>query len=427
MASIALLFYNFPPTFGKVDVREFLHLFGLEVDRLGTRRGSVCAVVLLSTEAEVRLVIARLHQLLLGKYRLKVEYCDGKKKAKLARKSKIEATVGSEAAVKRQKAIESVLQRGAMQTFEGFPPSSILYQYPKISPATLDNIARELTSNGAFYYQVLHLMNKMNLKPPFAVQDEARNTNSASQENSSLLLEDEESELESELESDTENTGPTRKKVKLNSSLPLPKTMKVMNYAPDTQPQVVQNQPKPSKLKIHISGSFLTSAENESEQVVNATERPEDARVPVPTSEPSSCPPTDEPVDATGLTVEDILSNRIPEEQRASLNVFQNYAAGDPSGKLYIKNLAKQVTEQDLTQIYQLFHDKAVIQSIDVKLMKTGRMKGQAFVSFLPVDEDSPSEVKQFAKCIATALSATNGYILKDKPMVVSYAKNTKS
>lgn len=408
MASIALRFYNFPPAFGKVDVREFLHLFGLEADSLGTRRGSVCAVVLLSTEAEVRLVISRLHQLLLGKYRLKVEYCDGKKKAKVD-DGKNEATVGSEAAAKRQKAIESVLQRGAMQTFEGFPPSSILYQYPKISPATVDNIARELTSNKAFYYQVLHLMNKMNLRPPFAVQDEARNPNSEPQESSSLLPQsDEESELESELESDTENTGPTTKKVKLNSSLPLPKTMKVMNYAPDTQPAVPPNVPKTSKLKIHISGNFLNTAENESEPAAEATE---------PASERESVP----------ASVEDILSNRIPEEQRASLNVFQNYAAGDPSGKLYIKNLAKQVTEQDLMEIYQLFHDKAAIQAIDVKLMKTGRMKGQAFVSFLPVDEDSPSEAKQFAKCIATALSTTNGYILKNKPMVVSYAKNTKS
>ncbi|XP_049546797.1 RNA-binding region-containing protein 3 [Anopheles darlingi] len=416
MASIALLFYNFPPTFGKVDVQEFLHLFGLEANKLGTRRGSVCAVVLLSTEAEVRLVIARLHQLLLGKYRLKVEYCDGKKKAKLV-EGRSKATAGTEAAARSQKTIESILQRGAMQTFEAFPPTSILYQYPKISPATLDNISRELTSNGAFYYQVLHLMNKMNLKPPFS---------STTQEHSSELPQsDEESELESELESDTENTGPTRKKVKLNSSLPLPKTMKVMNFAPDTQPQVLHNQPKTTKLKIHISGNFLQE-NNETEQVPNPNERAEDVTASVAASEPPSCPATVEQVDATGLTVNDILSNRIPEEQRATLNVFQNYAAGDPSAKLYIKNLAKQVTEQDLTQIYQLFHDKTVIQGIDVKLMKTGRMKGQAFVSFLPVDADNLLESKQFAKCVATALSTTNGYILKDKPMVVSYAKNTK-
>lgn len=47
--------------------------------------------------------------------------------------------------------------------------------------------------------------------------------------------------------------------------------------------------------------------------------------------------------------------------------------------------------------------------------MQEGRMKGQAFVTFPTV-------------CEATiALKETNGYILKDKPMVVQFAKANKN
>lgn len=47
--------------------------------------------------------------------------------------------------------------------------------------------------------------------------------------------------------------------------------------------------------------------------------------------------------------------------------------------------------------------------------MQEGRMKGQAFVTF----QNEGQAIK--------ALLDTNGYILKDKPMVVQYAKAAKS
>jgi len=38
-----------------------------------------------------------------------------------------------------------------------------------------------------------------------------------------------------------------------------------------------------------------------------------------------------------------------------SLEVFNNYKAGDPSSRLYIKNLAKATKEKDLRFIYGRF------------------------------------------------------------------------
>lgn len=52
---------------------------------------------------------------------------------------------------------------------------------------------------------------------------------------------------------------------------------------------------------------------------------------------------------------------------------------------------------------------------LEVRLMQEGRMKGQAFVTF----QNEGQAIK--------ALLDTNGYILKDKPMVVQYAKAAKS
>lgn len=51
----------------------------------------------------------------------------------------------------------------------------------------------------------------------------------------------------------------------------------------------------------------------------------------------------------------------------------------------------------------------------DVRLLQEGRMKGQAFITLQNI-----SQAKQ-------ALKETNGYILKDKPMVVQFAKAVKS
>lgn len=47
----------------------------------------------------------------------------------------------------------------------------------------------------------------------------------------------------------------------------------------------------------------------------------------------------------------------------------------------------------------------------NIRLMQEGRMKGQAFVTLQTIEQ------------ARIALEETNGYILKDKPMVVQFAK----
>ncbi|XP_058065200.1 uncharacterized protein LOC131214881 [Anopheles bellator] len=248
-------------------------------------------------------------------------------------------------------------------------------------------------------------MNKMNLTPPFELQkgssENLQTLNLASHSLHSA------SDDESELESDTENI--SLKRLKPATSISLPRTMKVVNYDCPTEPLVCVKQQKVSKLEIHLSGTSVDSSRTpNSEETLKITS--------------GNCAPHSEsaPVTDGPRSLDDILQNRIPDEQRALLNVFQNYTPGEPSDKLYIKNLSKHVTEQDLKKIFDLFFEQDVLRVVDVKLMKTGRMKGQAFVSFVSVSADKADELK---KIVANVLSVTNGYILKDKPMVINLCK----
>uniref|UniRef100_A0A182LUM8 RRM domain-containing protein n=1 Tax=Anopheles culicifacies TaxID=139723 RepID=A0A182LUM8_9DIPT len=402
MASIALRIFNFPPMFTSVDVREFLHLFGLETVRFIKRRNTDGAIVTVDSESEARLVIARLHQLLIKTHRLKVEYSNENEPNLSTSTATKEPTVG--------KAIITPGEKCFPLGFEGFPPPHLSYRYPKSSPEILENITKELASNPALYYQTLHLMNKMNLRPPF----ESRQTMDAIPPvtpNESIQKHPQASwsEEESELESDTELDSARKAKATVNF---LKRTMKVVNY--DHSPAELQSVPKPqkkAKLEINISGASLTAPPirgNDSEDTLpSSTEQTPSSQEDIPK-----------------LSIEDVLSNRIPEDQRKALHVFQNYSPGEPTTKLYIKNLSKQVTEQDLIALFGIFFHDKLLKTIDVRLMKTGRMKGQAFITFVPVeaDEDSPDS-SRFQKCVDQALTTVNGYILKDKPVVVSYAK----
>lgn len=113
----------------------------------------------------------------------------------------------------------------------------------------------------------------------------------------------------------------------------------------------------------------------------------------------------------------DILDIRLSVDQLHSHPLFQNYNPGEPSNKLYIKNLAKDVDEDDLRKIYSRFTEPG--QSLDIRVMKTGRMKGQAFVCFNDPYMDDESGYSTVEK----ALRQTNGLIVKDKVIVVMYGK----
>ncbi|XP_033122411.1 RNA-binding region-containing protein 3-like [Anneissia japonica] len=117
------------------------------------------------------------------------------------------------------------------------------------------------------------------------------------------------------------------------------------------------------------------------------------------------------------ITSRQLRKNRVSSKEMESMSVFKRYNPGEPTTRLYIKNLSKQCEQKDLKFIYGRYVDwesKMDQDMFSIQLMTQGRMKGQAFVSL-------PSE---FAA--KKALRDTNGYLLQSKPMVVQFARSSK-
>ncbi|NWI39586.1 RBM40 protein, partial [Picathartes gymnocephalus] len=125
----------------------------------------------------------------------------------------------------------------------------------------------------------------------------------------------------------------------------------------------------------------------------------------------------DDEIPSEFISRKDLEKNRLSREDMEKYSVFKNYEPGDPNCRIYVKNLAKQVQEKDLKFIfgrYVDFQSEVERNMFDIRLMKEGRMKGQAFIGL-------PHE-----KAAAKALKEANGYVLFEKPMVVQFARSAR-
>uniref|UniRef100_A0A8C3NVD7 RNA binding motif protein 41 n=1 Tax=Cyanoderma ruficeps TaxID=181631 RepID=A0A8C3NVD7_9PASS len=105
---------------------------------------------------------------------------------------------------------------------------------------------------------------------------------------------------------------------------------------------------------------------------------------------------------------EEILKNRLSEEELRRIPRFSSYHPGEPSKVLYLKNLGPRVTMKDLVALFARFQkeDSPLIQ---FRLL-SGRMRDQAFITF-------PAQ---------SALQLLNGYKLQGKPLVIAFGKSRK-
>ncbi|XP_028288532.1 RNA-binding region-containing protein 3 isoform X2 [Parambassis ranga] len=360
------------------------------------------------------------------------------------------------------------------------PNPTLKYLYPPPSNSILTNIMHALMSVPKFYVQVLHLMNKMNLPCPFGpvtprppMSDMLRPAPPIPMpppfppeypplpEEEMELASEEESEYESEDDEDKERivrlmglvnqackrplrpkTASKRKKPKIKDLLYTPKPDS--QSAPLLQPSDVFEQPHPTgpkKIEFHISvpevaavmeGSGPGQPDDESRG-----NGPVDDREVVPSSSQEAAEAEgfgklypsvqgsqqEEHSDEEQDLMLDFISRKELEKGRLSrdeikrMSVFKHYEPGEPTCRLYVKNIAKQVEEKDLKYIYGRYinpSSEAERNMFDIVLMKEGRMKGQAFVG-LPSEQSAEK-----------ALRETNGYVLYDKPLVVQFARSAK-
>ncbi|CAO3620697.1 unnamed protein product [Cunninghamella echinulata] len=84
------------------------------------------------------------------------------------------------------------------------------YKYPDPTPEIISNMMNSIATIPRLYNQVLHLMNKMNLPPPFGPQEQS-SVPSILKRKHDDLLESGESEIESEEDNDSEQKSRLRR------------------------------------------------------------------------------------------------------------------------------------------------------------------------------------------------------------------------
>ncbi|KAH0946506.1 hypothetical protein HN011_003241 [Eciton burchellii] len=402
----------------------------------------------LATEA-----LLRLHQLNIRGQYLSVEYAKKTMSTEFSEQNNEQETRSNDTHIEtiNKSQIQSFLRKLDSWTmnheFSQPPPPNIKYKYTVPTKSTLTRIAIQLLTKPAFYTQVLHLMNKMNLPPPFEELDEEfpmlkevydmekykdifgtlyQHTNEETEE-----------EDESELESDTEDNTilpeiiPTkRKRLQTTKRMKIPKFVKpIKNITSAVSTQKIKPEDifesiqrgETKNLKIELKTLDkpldVTIANQDNDVMVDSG-----FGLIYPTNKnPKDKKNNEENVETPKnkfITSEELATNRISANDQRVLPVFKNYHPGKPSNRLYIKNLTKQVEMKDLDYIYQRFVItglKDVESEYNLRLMQEGRMKGQAFVTLQNIMQAQ------------MALEETNGYILKDKPMVVQFAKIIKN
>ncbi|CAG5093531.1 Similar to RNPC3: RNA-binding region-containing protein 3 (Bos taurus) [Cotesia congregata] len=354
------------------------------------------------------------------------------------------------------------------------PPPNISYKYPLPTRNILLRISIQLLREPAFYTQVLHLMNKMNLPPPFEELEaefpslkevynmekykdifgniNAENDDSLLTDNYYMMENDDdeddemevkgdgnndEDEEESEMESDNEETNKLQEFIPVKRKLPEGKRkIKIPKFVNPT----VHPKPITTKQKIIRPEDVferIPIEEIKKKTVIKTDSLLIDKIVNTDTNDQSHEPSesgfgiinpvikTDDGNDEKTkegekskefITSEELASNRISANDQRLFSEFKNYHPGKPSCRLYIKNLAKEVNEDDLHYIYR----KYIIPNLEnseleynINLMRGGRMKGQAFVTFQNIEQAQ------------LALNETNGYKLKSKYMVVQFSNAT--
>ncbi|XP_072276123.1 RNA-binding region-containing protein 3 isoform X2 [Pyxicephalus adspersus] len=352
--------------------------------------------------------------------------------------------------------------------------TSLKYLYPPPTSTVLANIANALASVPKFYIQVLHLMNKMNLPAPFgpltaqpplfvlfhqyadsfAVPTPYPPVPPDLPENPPLpeLDDDYDMDVSSEEESEYESGDDEEKErfarlKELADMLPMRQNQKkqsrprkkmrikdllIMPPAPQHAhapllPTEVFEQPciiGPKKMEFHIPADVPIAANAvtkvESKTTLENEELPGFGKIfPMQVSKDDDDDDEDneDELPKEFISRRELEKKRISKEEMRQLSVFKGYEPGEPNCRLYVKNLAKQVTEKDLKFIFGKFvnfSSETEKNMFDIRLMKEGRMKGQAFIGF--PNEDSA----------AKALKHVHGYVFFDKPMVIQFARSAR-
>ena len=496
-----LFIQKLPTELSDDETTDLLKYFGaISVSVMSSRghmKGSAFAEFSSLDDADIAL--KKLHQARLFGSRLVVQYSD----KTFMPVDPSESLILPEPPMPRDVTGQSTSEAGQSSSISD---PSLHYLYPPPTQNTLNNISHALVAVPQFYIQMLHLMNKMNLPPPFSHSSEK----SIFESSESTLPPPLPSSSESEMESDHETTNQpdkhliekeilAEKRIATQAFIDKniePERKRKREFSGDAQnaPLIVSISKNEVGIKEVVGHADMGLTENRSpskditsggnDLIDYSARKQQDLPVPVdissiplpPQNKDNSKMPfvhnkvdkisnmvtnTDANANNDGTeqinsfptssndTIQMIDSNQNSKEgqstnnsvsasstsdfekfraslrtkcmgadQLSELNAFKKNLKGDPSCKLYLKNLNhKLVQEKDLIELFKPYfdfyqNDQDVNDNMVIKLMTRGQMKGQAFVTL-------PS-----LKAASTALSDLHGYLLFDKPMAIMYAKS---
>nr|XP_002121929.1 RNA-binding protein 40 [Ciona intestinalis] len=459
-----VLVKHLPPELSLKEKQDLLKCFGANDVRVMSSKGQLrnAAFATFSDTKHASGAIKRLHQLEVLGYVLSAEHA--RTCHKLQAMDEVETSVTSKPSVASEKEYTKPLKKCAHCKrlppiaphfgIEYYTNPKLKYKYPEPNSDILLNICGALLTTPKLYTQVLHLMNKMNLFPPFTTamippilqekfseipRDQTKVSFDAQlDKHDPCDMSESESEIESE-ENGKELDIPPPERVRKSKKRKLPN--QVLSTSPKRKlsmlKTVLSNQDNIDKVLLPKSTAFPEESEVSGVRKTISMKVPLKINVLIDETNTESSsegfgkiiPSKNEAQEGNKvegvetnvvfdfITEKQLEDGRLSSKQRSDNSLFKGYKLGEPSCRLYVKNLPKKATDKDMKFIFGAFVDfsnEDEAKMFDVRVMTQGRMKGQAFIGMPSVDSATK------------ALQATNGYTLIGKPMIVMYARSNK-
>ena len=456
-----LLIKNLPSVLSNKEISSLLKCFGCEEVTVLSSRSCLKqrAFISFSDQHQAATALHRLHQLQILGCILTAEFAHNIPTSIEVKDS--EDNVAPASPVKQESChcTRKLTPTTSQLVYPANP--NLKYLYPEPDANVLINVCGALLTVPKFYKQVIHLMNKMNLCPPFSPStyippillayfgklsqvslltphQNSQSCSTPAQSNfasgSPCHSENSESEMESDETSlkDFNILPPeqvVRKRKKLSTDIHrklqvvMDQSLKRVVAVPKLQPTAVnvfEGYEKTIKTSINLTLPSTLGHGVEQTELNTSSSCSGFGKI-YPMSQPQNVDTSqknfDFPLTKNFLTEKELKKGRLTSKEMNSHPLFKNHDRGSPSCRLYVKNVHKKSTEEDLLHIFGSFVDitnPVDQQMFDIRLMSHGRMKGQAFVGLPSI------------AAATRAILATNGYVLMGKPLVVSFARSAK-
>ncbi|CAI5720418.1 unnamed protein product [Peronospora farinosa] len=305
-----------------------------------------------------------------------------------------------------------------------YAPSPLLeYKYPKASESIVRNIANALIALPRFYTQVLHLMNKMNLPPPFeedAIPGRFSIKQSMTQQKcgsdhfqnkhvkrrrteESLLTQIIEEEEEEASDHDDANDA-NASTIDAYSPLQAQQQSKDVSNGTDRNPKVDQNSNTSSRQDpIDLTGKLFTHR-NKCSSIKKSATLHTAFQLDLDNGNNGN---VSRPIRPGVISENEVNRLRLSREELMKVPQMKSYVRGFPSSTIVVNNISHTMDEKDLRSVFG--YVLPLDMNLDLIKMKRRPAKGSVLISY-------PDEVLAIA-----AVNALHGVQLEGKPLMIGF------